>query len=135
MFHVDIEVRPPVVPFGYSWPKRTPPPTATLMIYGEDLPSCQAAERVLLEELQALVLVPLEREMIPVIVGRGGDTLRSLRTRHGHVSIQMPDDPDNHSGELLIQRKADACRAVRDDVLALIQRPPPSGPSPKMKTD
>ena len=117
-FKVKIKIPPPAV--DDNWRKKSSPAKVTVFIYGDDLEGCRAAGRDILDNLPDALLVPLDAEMIPIIVGRGGETLQSLRSRYDHVRIEMPSDA--HPGELKIQGPAKTCRAVLDDVLALIKK-------------
>ena len=108
----------------------TPPPQttgdrpvdATFVIRGSNQRDCEEAAREILDNLPDTLMIPVDQKHIPLIIFNAERIIQNVQdlSNPGRVLISAPREGCNHPGQLKIQGPAKRCKAVRREVLALI---------------
>ena len=94
----------------------------TIVVSGADAQNCKDACDDIWRNVQITVFIPLGKRMIPFVIGKGGQTIRSLSSKHGPVHMEMPDDTHDHPGKMRIHGPRHSVEAVRNEVQAIIEK-------------
>ena len=91
-----------------------------LIILGFDRQNCMDAIVDILDRLPITLMIHVEPDNFRKIIGHGALRIRQLRIRHGFVDIRVLRENSDQAGYLEIQGPARRCRAVRREVMAIM---------------